>query len=86
MAESPNSADGETLCGQFSAHSRVGLCLSFEREPETFLPIAEQNGIDGLISTFAGVAQQKGSNWAILGDLSLLYDFEWTVGASPKTT
>lgn len=32
------------------------------------------NGIDGLISTFAGVADERKSNWAILGDLSALYD------------
>jgi 2-succinyl-5-enolpyruvyl-6-hydroxy-3-cyclohexene-1-carboxylate synthase len=32
------------------------------------------NGIDGLISTFAGVADEKKSNWAIIGDLSALYD------------
>lgn len=32
------------------------------------------NGIDGLISTFAGVAGQDLYNWAILGDLSLMYD------------
>jgi 2-succinyl-5-enolpyruvyl-6-hydroxy-3-cyclohexene-1-carboxylate synthase len=32
------------------------------------------NGIDGLVSTFAGVADEKKSNWAILGDLSALYD------------
>ncbi len=32
------------------------------------------NGIDGLISTFAGVADEEKPNWAILGDLSVLYD------------
>lgn len=32
------------------------------------------NGIDGQISTFLGVCQEHGSNWAILGDLTALYD------------
>ncbi len=32
------------------------------------------NGIDGLVSTFAGVADVHRSNWAVIGDLSALYD------------
>jgi 2-succinyl-5-enolpyruvyl-6-hydroxy-3-cyclohexene-1-carboxylate synthase len=32
------------------------------------------NGIDGLISTFLGLAAKEKSNWCILGDLSALYD------------
>ncbi len=32
------------------------------------------NGIDGLISTFLGVASTTQSNWGIIGDLSALYD------------
>ena len=32
------------------------------------------NGIDGQISTFLGLAQTGRSNWAILGDLTTLYD------------
>ncbi|MGZ3722596.1 MAG: 2-succinyl-5-enolpyruvyl-6-hydroxy-3-cyclohexene-1-carboxylic-acid synthase [Bdellovibrionales bacterium] len=32
------------------------------------------NGIDGLISTFLGLAVNEKSNWCILGDLSALYD------------
>lgn len=32
------------------------------------------NGIDGLISTFLGLAQPGKENWLILGDLSALYD------------
>lgn len=32
------------------------------------------NGIDGLVSTFLGLAQEHKSNWCILGDLSALYD------------
>lgn len=32
------------------------------------------NGIDGLISTFIGLADPERENWAILGDLTTLYD------------
>lgn len=32
------------------------------------------NGIDGQISTFLGLADPKRSNWAIIGDLTALYD------------
>ncbi|MCB0361370.1 MAG: hypothetical protein KDD35_01525, partial [Bdellovibrionales bacterium] len=32
------------------------------------------NGIDGILSSFLGVAQAKRENWVILGDLSTLYD------------
>jgi 2-succinyl-5-enolpyruvyl-6-hydroxy-3-cyclohexene-1-carboxylate synthase len=32
------------------------------------------NGIDGLISTFIGIAEPEKSNWALIGDLSALYD------------
>jgi 2-succinyl-5-enolpyruvyl-6-hydroxy-3-cyclohexene-1-carboxylate synthase len=32
------------------------------------------NGIDGLISTFLGLAQKEKSNWCVLGDLSAMYD------------
>lgn len=32
------------------------------------------NGIDGQISTFLGLCDQKRSNWAIIGDLTALYD------------
>lgn len=33
------------------------------------------NGIDGQISTFLGLCRGGRSNWAILGDLTTLYDF-----------
>ena len=32
------------------------------------------NGIDGLISTFIGLADPDKENWAVIGDLSALYD------------
>jgi len=43
------------------------------------------NGIDGLVSTFAGVAQESGSNWAVIGDLSLMYDLAgpWALRQRP---
>ena len=43
------------------------------------------NGIDGLISTFAGVAEEKKSNWAVIGDLSLMYDLSgpWALSQRP---
>ncbi len=43
------------------------------------------NGIDGLISTFAGVASETAQNWALLGDLSALYDMSgpWALRQRP---
>ena len=43
------------------------------------------NGIDGLISTFAGVAEAGAPNWIVLGDLSTLYDLggPWAFRARP---
>ena len=32
------------------------------------------NGIDGQVATFLGFCSSKEENWAILGDLTLLYD------------
>lgn len=32
------------------------------------------NGIDGQISTFLGLCQQQVQNWAIIGDLTAIYD------------
>lgn len=43
------------------------------------------NGIDGLISTFAGLAREEGENWALIGDLSALYDLSgpWALRVRP---
>lgn len=43
------------------------------------------NGIDGLISTFTGLAEESHSNWALLGDLSSLYDLTgpWALSQRP---
>lgn len=45
-------------------------------EDSGFLVTANRgvNGIDGQISTFLGLCQPKRENWAILGDLTTLYD------------
>ena len=34
------------------------------------------NGIDGQLSTFLGYAERQAPNWALLGDLTALYDLE----------
>lgn len=45
-------------------------------QPRDFVMAASRglNGIDGQISTFLGWSTSTVSNWAILGDLTLLYD------------
>jgi 2-succinyl-5-enolpyruvyl-6-hydroxy-3-cyclohexene-1-carboxylate synthase len=45
------------------------------------------NGIDGQLSTFIGLARDEGENWAVLGDLTALYDLTgpWAFGLRPKT-
>lgn len=44
------------------------------------------NGIDGLISTFLGLSDEKNKNWCLLGDLSTLYDFSglWSTRFMPN--
>ena len=43
------------------------------------------NGIDGQVSTFLGMADEKRENWAIIGDLTALYDLAgpWAAAARP---
>jgi 2-succinyl-5-enolpyruvyl-6-hydroxy-3-cyclohexene-1-carboxylate synthase len=43
------------------------------------------NGIDGLVATFCGVCERDRSNWAIVGDLSVLYDLSgpWSLRERP---
>ena len=46
------------------------------------------NGIDGLVSRFLGECEPDRENWAILGDLSLLYDTSgfWIAPKTPPWT
>lgn len=46
------------------------------------------NGIDGLLSTFFGVCEERTANWALLGDLSALYDLSspWALQQRPIDT
>lgn len=43
------------------------------------------NGIDGQLSTFLGLCEEGRENWAILGDLTTLYDFPalWILHTMP---
>ncbi len=43
------------------------------------------NGIDGLISTWLGIAAEVGESWLIVGDLSTLYDLgaPWVLSQMP---
>jgi len=43
------------------------------RHPQTFASRG-LNGIDGQLSAFFGLCQKKGENWAVVGDLTALYD------------
>ena len=50
--------------------------LAAAREPHGFQLSASRglNGIDGQIATFLGYVSKEQDNWAILGDLTVLYD------------
>jgi 2-succinyl-5-enolpyruvyl-6-hydroxy-3-cyclohexene-1-carboxylate synthase len=50
--------------------------LAATYEPKNFEVQASRglNGIDGQVSTFLGLCRKETSNWAILGDLTTLYD------------
>lgn len=46
-----------------------------------------QNGIDGQVSTFYGMATPGRENWGIFGDLTMLYDFpaSWVLSQMQET-
>lgn len=50
--------------------------LAAENQPKQWLVTATRglNGIDGQLSTFFGLCHPQKSNWAIIGDLTALYD------------
>lgn len=50
------------------------LAATFEQRQYVLGANRGLNGIDGQISTFLGFSTQEASNWAILGDLTALYD------------
>jgi 2-succinyl-5-enolpyruvyl-6-hydroxy-3-cyclohexene-1-carboxylate synthase len=62
--------------------------LAADREDKHFEVFASRglNGIDGQISTFLGLCHPDYSNWAILGDLTTLYDMAgpWILSQLPN--
>lgn len=73
------------LSKQIPAHAHVYLGnslpirewdLAATNEDKQFVMTASRgvNGIDGQISTFLGLCQENRANWAILGDMTTLYD------------
>lgn len=60
------------------------LAASRESRPQIFVNRGV-NGIDGLVSTFLGVADAGQSSWALIGDLSALYDLSgpWALRENP---
>ncbi|MGE0764434.1 MAG: 2-succinyl-5-enolpyruvyl-6-hydroxy-3-cyclohexene-1-carboxylic-acid synthase [Bdellovibrionales bacterium] len=73
-----------TVAGAMPSKARIYLGNSLPiREWDLTAPQGKQwqmagsrgaNGIDGQISTFLGFAEPEDSNWAVLGDLTALYD------------
>ncbi|NGX43079.1 MAG: 2-succinyl-5-enolpyruvyl-6-hydroxy-3-cyclohexene-1-carboxylate synthase [Chlamydiae bacterium] len=50
------------------------LAAAYDDQQYTIFASRGLNGIDGQISTFLGLCQEDVENWAILGDLTALYD------------
>jgi 2-succinyl-5-enolpyruvyl-6-hydroxy-3-cyclohexene-1-carboxylate synthase len=50
------------------------LVASIEKAPQRLAGNRGVNGIDGQVSTFLGWCEARSENWAILGDLTALYD------------
>jgi 2-succinyl-5-enolpyruvyl-6-hydroxy-3-cyclohexene-1-carboxylate synthase len=50
------------------------LASSYKKSPSRIFANRGANGIDGQISTFLGWASDTRENWAIVGDLTALYD------------
>ena len=62
------------------------LASTWEARGYEFYASRGLNGIDGQISTFLGACSPDRTNWAILGDLTSLYDLTgpWPFGQLPK--
>ncbi|MBK9041240.1 MAG: 2-succinyl-5-enolpyruvyl-6-hydroxy-3-cyclohexene-1-carboxylic-acid synthase [Bdellovibrionales bacterium] len=60
------------------------LTANFEYRGLEVLSNRGANGIDGLFSTFLGASKEGRENWAIVGDLSALYDLNapWALSVS----
>lgn len=50
------------------------LCADFEAKPLRVVGNRGANGIDGQISSFLGWSHSHSENWAIIGDLTAMYD------------
>jgi 2-succinyl-5-enolpyruvyl-6-hydroxy-3-cyclohexene-1-carboxylate synthase len=62
------------------------MAASFEQKDITIETSRGLNGIDGQLSTFLGLCNKDKENWAILGDLTTLYDFPalWILHTMPE--
>lgn len=62
------------------------LAASFSPRGITIETSRGLNGIDGQLSTFLGLCSADRDNWAILGDLTTLYDFPalWILHTMPE--
>lgn len=66
--------DAQIFLGNSLSIRNWDLYATFENKSYEIFANRGVNGIDGQISTFLGLVDSKKSNWAIIGDLTALYD------------
>lgn len=66
--------DSRVFLGNSSPIREWDLAACHSRPQRDIWACRGVNGIDGQLSTFFGLCSEKKSNWAIVGDLTALYD------------
>jgi 2-succinyl-5-enolpyruvyl-6-hydroxy-3-cyclohexene-1-carboxylate synthase len=80
------SATARVYLGNSMPIREWDLAASLEKTRREVWASRGVNGIDGQVSTFSGFAQPEHENWAILGDLTALYDLPgpWILSQLPE--
>jgi 2-succinyl-5-enolpyruvyl-6-hydroxy-3-cyclohexene-1-carboxylate synthase len=81
------SAQSQLYLGNSLPIREWDLAASYESKRIEVWGSRGLNGIDGQVSTFLGFSRENAENWAIIGDLTALYDLPgpWVLSQLPET-